>query len=429
MLRYLTQCVPLLYVIGVTGHPDAAVVRLAGGKARLFRSGQPLVFQGAVQKVFGNPSPGDVVDVVDGADSLIGWGVFNSRSMYCVRLLVTVGEFSLLGDRDISALIHTRIRQAAQRRAVCQLPSDHTNAYRLVNGEGDRLSGLAVDVFAGIAVAVSSALWVEKHAQQVCSALLALPTVDQVVWRRSTARLKQDGWELDIGAEGSGVDESAGRMGLREGLMIQENGLHYMVEPEGGQKSGFYCDQRENRQALARLCEGRRVLDLFCYSGGFSISAAAAGASSCLGVDASAAAIDLARQNAELNGLSHTCRFQKADVLAVLRQTEPASYDVVICDPPKFAPSVKDLARATPRYRKLNALVMKSLVPGGIMMTCSCSAAMSQSNTFVKMLQEAAKASQRDISLLSLSSAACDHVIHPACPESAYLTAALVHVL
>ena len=151
-----------------------------------------MVFGKAVQSVVGEPAAGTVVDVLDGAGSLIGWGVFNPSSMYRVRLLATI-EPQLLEHRDLSILLRYRLEAAAQLRQACGLPSESTSAYRLVNSEGDRLSGLQVDVFARQAVAVSSALWVEQRREMVRAALLELDGIDEVVWRRNEARLKQDG--------------------------------------------------------------------------------------------------------------------------------------------------------------------------------------------------------------------------------------------
>ena len=403
-------------------------VTLVSGKARLFKAGNPLVFSGAVKRV--DPKglqPGDVVDVVDGADKLVGWGVYNPHSMYRVRLLAS-DEPALLEHREMGALMAHRVRSAAAVREAACLPSEETTAYRLINGEGDRLSGLMVDVFDGTAVVVSSALWLERYRAEVSAALSSLPTVSRVEWRRSEARLKKDGWEPD--EEGAEVEAAPAAVEVEGGaaapLCVKENGLQYHVDILG-QKSGFYCDQRENRRALAELCAGRRVLDLFCYSGGFSLCAARAGAASCVGIDSSGAAVALATRNAELNRLGATCSFAKADVMKYLQESPPQS-DVVICDPPKLAPTIKDLQRAERRYRKLNGLAMRAVKPGGLLLTCTCSGAMTQSGGFEKMLQDAALAEGRSLTLLRKSGAASDHTLHPAYPEGHYLTAVLAVV-
>ena len=234
----------------------AGRVTLVSGKARLFKAGNPLVFGGAVKRT--DPKdlqPGDVVDVVDGSDALIGWGVYNPHSMYRVRLLAS-DEPRLLEHRDMARLMEHRIKGAAAVRSAAGLPSEQTTAYRLINGEGDRLSGLMVDVFDGTAVVVSSALWLERYRAEVCAALHALPEVSRVEWRRSEARLKKDGWEPDeegAGAEGAGSGAAAdAEAAAAAPVRVRENGLEYHVDVYG-QKSGFYCDQRENRKTLAEV--------------------------------------------------------------------------------------------------------------------------------------------------------------------------------
>ena len=432
---------------------------IAGGKAHLFKKqASPIIYTNAIGKIEGDtPSAGDVVDVVDGAGGMIGWGVFNPHSMYRVRLLATT-ERELLSHRDVGAVLRHRLAAAAQLRAACGLPSAETTAYRLVNSEGDRVSGLTVDVFGGTAVAVTSALWIEQWRDEVIGALSELPGVDDVVWRRSDGRLQQDGWEaererleqrspatLPAGMTGGVTGVDAAGAPTYSQVEVLESGLRFLVSPARGQKSGFYCDQRENRRLLAEVCEGKTVLDLFCYSGGFAISAARAGAKRCLGVDSSAYALELAAQNAGLNGYDSSVDFVQADVHRFLK-AKPNSdgatgaggksdgggvkqpFDVVICDPPKLAPSVKDLPRALRKYRELNSGAIRATKPGGLLLSCSCSAAMTQSGGFVRMLHEAAQAEGRTLTILRTSGAAPDHVIHPGSPESAYLTAVLAHV-
>jgi len=414
--------------------PAPGRVTLAGGKARLFKNGNPLVFGGAVKHVEPkHVEAGAVVDVVDGSDKLVGWGVYNPHSMYRVRLLAS-DEPALLEHRDLGRLLSHRIAAASMVRTAAGLPSAETTAYRLINGEGDRLSGLMVDIFDGTAVVISSALWLERNRDAISDALLTLPAVSHVEWRRSEARLKKDGWEEEEEAaedERGEANVAAGEPATEGGdgaLRVLENGLQYHVDILG-QKSGFYCDQRDNRRHLAELCVGRSVLDLFCYSGGFSLCAGRAGAARCLGVDSSAAAVELASQNAALNGLDGVCEFVRTDVMKHLKEDAPAGgYDVVICDPPKLAPTVKDLPRATNRYRKLNGLAMRAVRPGGLLLSCTCSGAMTQSGTFEQTLQDAALAQGRALTLLRRSNAACDHTIHPSYPEGQYLTAVLAVV-
>jgi 23S rRNA G2069 N7-methylase RlmK/C1962 C5-methylase RlmI len=451
---------PAIALSSLTSSAVAGTVCLKGGKARLFKvSGHPIVYGGAVDNVKGSVQAGDVVDVVDVSGDLIGWGVYNPHSMYRVRLLAT-NEPTLLAHRDVGALLRERLLQASDLRRACGLPSESTSAYRLVNSEGDRLSGLTVDVFGETAVAVASALWLEQRREDVLAALSELPGVSEVVWRRSDGRLQQDGWEpppkapkpTEAEAEAPPAlalspEERAAAAAARRAeaeVEVTESGLKFVVAPALGQKSGFYCDQRDNRRWLAEACQGKRVLDLFCYSGGFAISAARGGAASCVGVDSSAFALELAARNAHLNGLDATCSFVQADVHKYLKphayasppkrdgeggggapppMVDAGAYDVVICDPPKLAPSVKDLPRATRKYRQLNSGAMRAIAPsGGLLLTFTCSAAMTQSGGFLRMLQEAAQAEGRSLTVLRVSGAAPDHVVNPGCPETEYLT-------
>lgn len=239
------------------------------------------------------------------------------------------------------------------------------------------------------------------------------------------------------------------------------------MDLRGGQKTGFYADQRDSRllirQAVAAQCQavtaqsdepltlpgapgdhsrtpsgsarrqhdGVRVLDLCCYTGGFALSAAAAGALVSVGVDSSASALALAVRNRERNGISeHQCQFVKADIVEYMASSLAAKeqWDVVILDPPKLAPSRKALARALPRYRRLNVAAMRLLAPGGLLMTCSCSGAVTQSGAFLPVLQEAAVAAQRRITVLRTAGPGIDHPLDPACPEGAYLTNVLLRV-
>ena len=445
------RCIPTILAASLAGRACAVgTVSVSGPKARMFKNGgHPLVFEGAIKRTE-NVQVGEAVDVLDGAGELIGWGVWNPHSLYRVRMLVPAIERDQLEHRSISEIVRRRLQAAASRRAACCLPSESTTAYRLVNSEGDRLSGLTVDVFGSTAVAISSALWLELRREAVEVALLELAGIETVVWRRSDGRLRTDGWnppeasgtaegEAD-GVGGGGGGEGGGGGGGACGpqaerpapappVTVLENGLKYLVAPVLGQKSGFYCDQRDNRAMLAELCAGRRLLDLYCYSGGFSLAAAAAGATSTHGVDSSAAAIGLAQSNAALNGFGSVCEFSQSDVPAFLKREGVAeSFDVVVCDPPKLAPSVKDLRRAGRKYRQINSLAMSAVRPGGLLLSCTCSAAMTQSGGFLPMLHEAATAAGRSLTVLRTSGPACDHTLHPCCPESNYLTAVLVQV-
>ena len=395
------------------------VVTLKSGKSKLFRKGNPLIFAGAVSSTAGDPQRGDVVDVVDGANQNVGWGTYNPDSMYRVRLLGRGGAAET-NEARVGAAVKALLGAAASRRRALDLPRADTDVFRFVNSEGDGLSGLTVDAFGDVLVCQISAVWLESRRAVIEAALreayaeLTGISDARVLWRRAEARLRQDGW-----------DGEADELASGDRFAATEGGLAYEVDVFG-QKTGFYCDQRDNRAFLGPLCAGKSVLDLYCYSGGFALNAAKHGATAALGVDSSATAVDLARRNAAANGLD-ACAFEEADVSAWLKASD-ARYDVVVCDPPKLAPSAKTLPRATRKYQKINALALGAVKRGGLLLTCTCSSAMTTSGNFLGVVHDAALDAGRQVTVLRTSGAAADHPIHPAFAEGAYLTAVLLHV-
>ncbi|KAL2632026.1 hypothetical protein R1flu_016712 [Riccia fluitans] len=277
-------------------------------------------------------------------------------------------------------LIQTRISASIELRKMLGLPATETNVYRLINSEGDGLSGLITDVLGEHLVVASSAAWVE--------------------------RMK--------------IDE----------VEVVENSIRYRASPTG-QKTGFYADERDNRHFLRLLCKGKTVLDLCCYSGGFALNAIVGGASHVTGVDSSGPAIELAKANAALNGIEEgRCTFIRQDSkhFLSLSVAEGRSWDIVILDPPKLAPNRKVLPRAMVQYRRLNALTMRAINPKGLLMTCSCSGAMTQSGQFLSVLQEASKQAGRKLTQLRYAGPSSDHTLDVSYPEGAYLTNVLLKV-
>jgi len=464
--------------------PTATVVLLKG-KARLFQDGNPLVYGGAVGEVKGDPTAGDEVMVVDNMGNAIGRGLFNPFSQYRVRMLSRAYES--VHNLPLLDLLKARIAQAQALRQSIGLPSKDTTCYRLVNGEGDRLGGLIVDVFDSVVVAQSSALWCERHRavieqalrevvlQQGEPAVSASAPVDdpakktkatkaapkakkssskggRVVWRRAESRLKQDGFTGSL-ANDEGDSDAATLP-----LVVKENKLKFAVElgSSGGQKTGFYCDQRANRLTIRSLAQGKSVLDTYTFSGGFALNAALGGASRVVAVDSSLPALEAAAANARLNGIPVSfassadsspqgqgqgqgqgkeqggIELVKGDCVEVMRRLAEAGeqFDVVICDPPKLAPSRKDLDRAKNKYLAINKLGLALVKPGGLLLTCTCSAAMStqEDGLFLSTVNEAARVARRQVTLLSVSGAAADHPLSLSYMEGSYLTAALLHV-
>lgn len=405
-----------------------AKVVLKKGKAQLFKDGSPMVYSGAVDRIIGRPPPktGDVVLVADGTEKPIGWGLYNSVSMFSVRLMQLEEEAA----RDSSCtlnmekMIGTRIHTARELRKNLGLPSTSTNAYRLVNSEGDRLSGLIIDVFGDLAVVASSAAWVEKYKAEIEDCVRGIDEINHVKWRPSVDILKEEG--IDV-SELKDTNPSI----CPERTKVTENEIFYAISLEG-QKTGFYADQRENRHFISTISEGQKVLDLCCYSGGFSLNAIRGGAINVTGIDSSLPALELAKENVILNSMDpERISFLKADATAFMKDalSRNESWDIVILDPPKLAPRKKVLQTASGMYRTLNSLAMQLTRKGGLLMTCSCSGAMTQSGMFLQILQGAASMAKKKITVLRQAGAACDHPIDPTYPEGAYLSNILLRVL
>lgn len=426
-LRSLSVTANTLQEIASTSPRGVAKVVLKKGKTQLFKDGNPMVYSGAVDRIIGRPPPktGDVVLVADGTEKPIAWGLYNSASMFCVRLMQLEDEAS----RDpscalnIERLLETRIHSAIKLRNNLGLPSPRTNAYRLVNSEGDRLSGLIVDIFKDVAVIASSAAWVEKYKQQIKVLINRLTKINHINWRPSIDILKEEGLDLSSSTELNLSDAF-------DKVKVLENGICYLVSL-AGQKTGFYADQRENRHFLSTISDHQNVLDLYCYTGGFALNAASGGAVNVTGVDTSLPALELASENIILNDLDpQKISFVKKGAAEFMKDAllRNDSWDIVILDPPKLAPRKKVLQSASGMYRNLNSLAMQVTKKNGLLMTCSCSGAMTQSGMFLHVLQGAASMAGRKITVLRQSGAACDHPVDPSYPEGAYLSNVLLRV-
>ena len=384
----------------------------------------------------------------------IGWGVFNPSSMYRVRMLCHSLSMSddlrnkLKGaeteEEALSCIVTTQLESAFQVRNTLGLFHDKTNnasslytdTFRLINGEGDGLSGLAADVIGGLVVVVmSSAAWCQVHKDLIITCLKQVlhdNNLDyDIVWKTTPTRLSQDGMEVSD-------EDTAPHENDDTQVLATELGIQYATFPyASGQKTGYYCDQRENRWYLAQYCKDARVLDLCCYHGGFALSAVIRGqAAHVTGVDSSQQAIDVCYMNANLNDCGDKVTFVRNDISKYMKEAEAQgdSFNVIILDPPKLAPSVSGLDRAKRKYHGLNrdALKLIDTELGGLLMTCTCSAAMTQENGgqyFLNMVQQAALAAGRRITLLRVSGASPCHTQSPASfPAGNYLTAAIFHV-
>eukprot|EP01031_Cornospumella_fuschlensis_P037331 gene37331-45324_t len=263
---------------------------LVPGKARLFKDGNPLLFGGVIDKLQGHPKPGDLITVADHNYNVFAKGFYNPHSQYRVRLLTWKHE--AIFDASLPEILRYHIKSAIHKRTLLNLPSSLTNSYRLVNGEGDQLSGLMVDILGDNVVIQSSAIWIELYASMVVDTIAELLKVDKsrVVWKQSRPRLEKDGIDK---LENNVLTEPNNKIADNiEDTIILENGLKYVLTSETEQKTGFYCDQRDNRMLLRSLCQNKSVLDTYCYTGGFTLNALLGGASHVTAVDSSKAAIE-----------------------------------------------------------------------------------------------------------------------------------------
>jgi 23S rRNA G2069 N7-methylase RlmK/C1962 C5-methylase RlmI len=420
-------------------------------QTKSFRDGSQLVFSGSIAKAAESLKVGDLVQVEVPSEKnsnpnsktptmVVGWGLYNPASLYRVRLILhgllhpeMKEEFSALSESEILKRILTmNFERSLQTRRAIGLPMDSkTDTFRLVNGEGDSVSGLAVDVVGGnVAVIMSSAAWCEIHKATIIESLQETLPDHELIWKTTPSRLKQDGYA----PPGDATDDAYSADNVDEPLVCLENGIKYQTFPrQRGQKTSVYCDQRNNRSDLAQLCAGKKVLDLCCYHGGFSLNAVNQGAKLAIGVDSSGDAVETCKGNAKLNKFDEdTVSFVKADISDYMRNCEER-FDVVVLDPPKLAPSVKALQRASRKYHSLNRDAIKLIDDeGGLLMTCTCSAAMTQKDGgkfFLEMVQQASLSAQREVTLLRVSGAAPCHTQSPfSFPAGNYLTAALFMV-
>jgi len=371
----------------------------------------PWVFSGAVAKVQGSPAPGETIGVWSATGEFLAVAAYSPDSQIVAR----VWDWE---DRAIDAAFFTeRVRQAVGQR---QALMGEAGAMRLVHGESDGLPGVVADRYGDTAVLQLNSAGAERWREAIADALLAEGGVSRV-WERSDADVRQ----LE------GLPPVAGPLrGKREParIAIDEEGVRFGIDLERGHKTGFYLDQRDNRQQLRALAGGRDVLDCFCYSGGFALNALAGGANSVLAVDSSAEALELARGNAELNKLPQP-EWMEGDVFQLLRKFRDSrkSFDVVVLDPPKFAPTAALVEKAARAYKDINLLALKLLRPGGLLMTFSCSGGVS-AELFQKIVAGAALDADVDAQVVARLGASADHPVALSFPEGDYLKGLICRV-
>lgn len=362
----------------------------------------PTIFRKRIADVDPRARHGDLVRVLTGEGDIVGHGLWNPRAEAAVRLL-------RFGPGAVDeAWWQASFRRACRlRRDVLNLDRD-TQAYRVINAEGDNLPGLVVDRFDDVLSIEAFSLGMYQRAEAIGRALAELVQVPHWVVRPGPQTLEQEGFAA----------EGFASAGAPAKVRIEEHGVTFEVAPSAGHKTGFFCDQRENRRRLRDCCAGRTVLDLCCYSGGFALNAARAGAAEITAVDLDEEALRLARRNAQLNKAG--IKFVHADAFAYMRdmQRNGRTYDVVVLDPPKLIRGRDETAEGQSKYFDLNRLASGLVAPGGILLTCSCSGLLSMED-FTRTVRAAAV--ERSPRLLLRSGAAPDHPVSLSCLDTEYL--------
>jgi 23S rRNA (cytosine1962-C5)-methyltransferase len=384
-------------------------------RARPFYARHPWVYAGAIADVTGAPADGDEVDLFSHTGNFVARGLFNSRSQIRVRLYSWLADLPL--DR---AFFHTQLTAALHLRGPVLGLDGPGRACRLVFSEADGLSGLTVDRYDRWLVMQLTSLGMALRREMVAELLVELTRPEGVYLRTERGVGQLEGLELHDGP-------LWGQTPLTP-IPIEESGLRLLVNLAEGQKTGMYLDQRENRQAVARLAAGRRVLDAFCYTGGFGLCAARAGAREVIGVDVSEPALALAEANARLNELP-TVSFIRSDVFDYLAARVDAGdrFELIVLDPPKFARARHAVEDAMRGYRRLQSLALRLLDPDGILVTCCCSGLITR-DMLLELLGLLAVEEGRFVQVLRCAGQASDHPVSASCPESSYLKCIIARV-
>lgn len=387
----------------------SAVVVLKQGEGRALKSGGLWIYDNEINSVMGSCEDGDIVIVRDFDGYPMGKGFINRKSKLTVRMMTRNPKQDI--DEDFLML---RVRNAWEYR---KKTVDISNC-RVIFGEADFLPGLVVDKFSDVLVVESLALGIDRLKPFIIDCLKRVLAEDGIVIRgvyeRSDAKVR----------EKEGLSRSKGFLGepFDTNVEIVENGVRYIVDVKDGQKTGFFLDQKYNRQAIHKLCKGAEVLDCFTHTGSFALNAGIAGATHVTGVDASELAVAQARENAALNGLSDRVEFICEDVFELLPRLEQEGrrFDVVILDPPAFTKSRSSVKNAVKGYREINLRGMKLVRDGGFLVTCSCSHFMDY-ELFTKTIHQAANNVHRRLRQVEFRTQAPDHPILWSADESYYL--------
>jgi 23S rRNA (cytosine1962-C5)-methyltransferase len=388
------------------------VIQLKRGRERSLKRRHPWIFSGAVEKASGEA--GDTVAVLDSAKKALARAAYSPKSQIRARV------WTFDPDEEVDAqFFRGRLEKALALREA--LPAaKHTNALRLVHGESDGLPGLIVDRYADVLVVQFLAAGTERWREPILDALAA-GTGCEAIYERSDAEVRK----LE------GLPERVGfARGNREAnrCPIVEYGLNFRVDVAGGQKTGFFLDQRDNRQRVRALAAGRDVLDGFCYTGGFTVAALAGGAASVMAVESSAPALAMARENVAQNAVDAArVTFEQADVFAFQRtlRDQGRRFGLIVLDPPKFAPTAAQASKAARAYKDINMLALRLLEPGGLLATFSCSGGV-PADLFQSIVAGAALDAGAEAKIIERFAAAADHPVALEFPEGEYLKGLLL---
>jgi 23S rRNA (cytosine1962-C5)-methyltransferase len=391
--------------------PSKGIVTLARAE-EIAGTGHLWIYAGFIHAVRGEPVTGDLVDVVMPSGRFYARGLYNPDSKIRVRIL-TFHE-----EPITPAFWRERIAQAVRLRT--RIAPD-TTAYRLIYGEADRLPGLIVDRYDDVLVMQTLSSGMDRRKEMLAD-LLCEATASVRVYLRNDAKSRL--------LEGLSPVTGFLRGNGSTTIEVREGAARFLVDMARGQKTGWFCDQRENRLAAARLTAGKRVLEVFCHTGAFGIQAALAGASHVEGLDVSEEALVLAREHARLNGVQERCSYRVADAFEELRRLEHtgSQFDVIFLDPPAFARSKQAVPRALSGYKDINLLGIRLTKPEGIVVTSSCSHHVSDTDLW-KAIGRAALDAKRWVRLLEQRGQASDHPILATMPETRYLKCFIMQVL
>ena len=394
---------------------DGPRLLVQAGRERSVLRRHPWIFSGAVASINGHVQSGDTVQICDEQGGFLAWASYNAQSQIVARV------WSWQADEKIDAdFFRRKIASALAARKALKM-AQHSNGMRLIHGESDGLPGLIVDQYANVLVVQLGSAGVDRWRDTIADILQEL-CKPVCIYERSDS----DGREL----EGLPKRSEILRGKLPENLSITENGIHIAVDVAAGQKTGFYLDQRDNRALIGGMAAGREVLNCFCYTGGFSLYALRGGAKSVLSIDSSAEALHIAQRNVALNGLDASiAEWQDKDVFEALRKLRDQNrkFDLIVLDPPKFAPTAAFAEKASRAYKDINLLGFKLLRPGGILATFSCSGGIND-ELFQKIIAGAALDAGVDAQIIHKVYAAADHPVLLSFPEGAYLKGLVLRV-